>query len=439
MAHFAGVNPQLIRPIRHIVLDAPTGITVSHGLRALAILILFISGLVDLPRAIQLGPVTSQAIFTIVYFIAGIPLFLISPVRGRGFGVVLLPLIVFWLWSVTSLAWSSAPLKGTQNVLVVGVTLILMLASSAIASVDLNFAPWLQRNLWRSVIVVAIIYFLAILWFGPGSNEIFGARSFSLYALFGVGYQLARWHYGARSGLAWAIGITILIGFSQSRLALGIAIALFPLAQLPTKGGTRILKMICVSIAVLAASYGALLYFDSLRERFVSGDVSVKLGPIIINGSGRNAFWQTTMQSFWEAPILGQGAGSAEGLIDSYWVNIQHPHSDYLRIAHDYGLVGLAAWLCAVLTLLVMLRRNWRSAEKSGPKFATIQLTAFLALVSYSLQMSMENAFVYVYVSAPLGLLVGSALGIHGAMSVRANQRIGGVEPDSLSRMSAHA
>jgi len=429
----------LIRPIRRSALGSPVGISASAALRGLAILILFISGLVDLPRAIQLGPVTSQAIFTVVYFVAAIPLFLISPVRGRGIALPLLPLILFWLWSVTSLAWSSAPLKGIQNVLVVGVTLILVLASSAVASVDLSFAAWMQKNLWRSAMLVAVVYFAAVLWFGPGSNEIFGARSFSLYALFGVVYQLSRWHYGARSGLAWAIGITVLIGFSQSRLALGIAIALFPLAQLPTQRGMRILKVMCVSIAVLAASYGALLYFDSLRERFVSGDVSVKLGPLVINGSGRNAFWQTTMQSFWNAPILGQGAGSAEGLIDSYWVNIQHPHSDYLRIAHDYGFVGLAAWLWGVLTLLVILRRNWRAAEKFGPKFATIQLTAFLAVVSYALQMSMENAFVYVYVSAPLGLLVGSALGIHRVTSARWEHQNSVVRPDSYARVSAHA
>ena len=250
----------------------------------------------------------------------------------------------------------------------------------------------------------------------------FSARSFGLYALFGVAYQLSRWRYGARSGLIWAAAITVLIGVSQSRLALGVAVALFPISQLPTRRSIRILKMLLVLLAVIGASYAALLYFDTLRERFVSGDVSVRLGPITINGSGRNAFWQATMQSFWEAPILGQGAGSAEGLIDSFWANIQHPHSDYLRIAHDYGFVGLAVWSTGVLMLLLTLRRNWCSAEKISSKFGQIQLGAFLALVSYALQMSMENAFVYVFISGPLGLIVGSALGIHRGTIARGNQ-----------------
>ena len=423
MADFAAATPRLIPSIRPSIPKSSVAGIESAGLRSLAIFILFISGLVDLPRAIQLGPVTSQAILTIVYFTAGIPLFLVSPVRGRGIANPLWPLILFWVWAVVSLMWSSAPLKGTQNVLVVGTNLILLLASSAVASIDLIFAFWLQKNLWRSVLLAIIAYSVTLLWFGPGSNDLFAARSFGLYALFGVVHQLSRWHYGARSGLIWAAVITVLIGLSESRLALGIAIALFPLAQLPTQRSIRIVKMVCVIVAVVAASYGALMYFDSLRERFVSGDVSVKLGPITINGSGRNAFWQATMQSFWEAPILGQGAGSAEGLIDSYWVNIQHPHSDYLRIAHDYGFVGLAGWSAGVLTLLIVLRRNWRAAEKISPKLAQIQLTAFLAVISYALQMSMENAFVYVFISAPLGLLVGSALGIHRATIAQGNRQ----------------
>ncbi len=422
MAGIAAGNFRALPSIRTSNQGSRLGISESAGPRGLAILILFISGLVDLPRAIQLGPVTSQAILTIAYFIAGIPLFVLIPVRGRRIPVSLWPLIVFWSWAVISLSWSSAQFRGIQNVLVFGTTLVLALTSSVVASTDLSFAFWLQKNVWRSVLLAVIPYSATIIWFGAGANDLFSARNFGLYALFGVVYQLSRWHYGARSGLVWAVGITILIGLSQSRLALGVAVTLFPLSQLPTQRPIRMLKMLFVLVVVLATSYAALSYSDTLRERFFSGDVSVKLGPVTINGSGRNAFWQATIQSFWDAPILGQGAGSAEGLIDSIWPNIQHPHSDYLRIAHDYGFVGFVVWLAGIATLLVTLRRNWCAAEKMGAKFAQIQLGAFLALISYVLQMSMENAFVYLYISAPLGLIVGSALGIHRATIARGQQ-----------------
>ena len=79
MADFAVVNPGVASSISRSKLRPPLGISEIAAPRGLAIVILFISGLVDLPRAIQLGPVTSQAILTIAYFIAGIPLLVMLP------------------------------------------------------------------------------------------------------------------------------------------------------------------------------------------------------------------------------------------------------------------------------------------------------------------------------------------------------------------------
>jgi O-antigen ligase len=388
----------------------------SHGLhKSLALFILFVSGLVDLPRAVQVGPVTSQAILTILYFCSGLLLWAVTPVRGSGFGLKIVPLIVFWFWAVTSMAWTTALATGFQNVLVIGTTLVLLLMSASVSSTNPDFAFWLERQLARSVWLAVIPYAATAAWFGPGTNELFSARSFGLFALFGVAIQLSRWRYGQRSGLLWAVCITALIGVSESRLALGIAVVLFPLSQLPTHRAIKAIKTLVVALAVIVTSYGAFFYFDSLRERFLSGDVSVKIGPVVINGSGRAAFWQLTLRSFEESPITGKGAGSASALIDSFWANIQHPHSDYVRILHDYGLVGIALWGTGILFLVMTLRAQWRQAERLSPGLARLQLTALLALVAYALQLTMENALVYIFISAPLALIVGAALGVHRA------------------------
>src|SRR5258708_25065013 len=105
----------------------------------------------------------------------------------------------------------------------------------------------------------------------------------------------------------------------QSRLALGVALALFPLAQMPTANFKHIFKTGAVLAAVLAGFYRAFQYFDSLRDRFFTGDVSLPLGFTTINGSGRRAFWLTTFDSFQESPWIGKGAGSSEGLIESVY------------------------------------------------------------------------------------------------------------------------
>jgi O-antigen ligase len=169
--------------------------------------------------------------------------------------------------------------------------------------------------------------------------------------------------------------------------------------------------MLIVGAGVCAASYWGFLYSDGLQQRFLSGDVSLKLGPVTINGSGRTAFWRVTTQSFEESPIFGKGAGSAEALIESFYPESGHPHSDYLRVAHDYGVVGLVLWATALFVLLAVLWRSWRQSDRYDQNVARLQVTAMLSLIAFALEMSMENAMVYVFVAVPFGLVAGSALG----------------------------
>ena len=268
-----------------------------------------------------------------------------------------------------------------------------------------------RRCLEWAVATAMIIYSAALALYGAGSDEIMHARSFGLFALFGTAQQLARWRHGSKSGLLWAMVITFVIGASQSRLALGIAIFLFPLSQVPTRGLRRFFKVGAIIIAAVGLSYASFFYFDGLRERFLTGDVSMKIGGITINASGRTAFWRLTEDSIREAPIVGHGAGSAEGLIESFYGDIRHPHNDYLRLFHDYGLIGLTLWFLVFALALVPLWRHWRLLDGLSRSHAKLQLTALLALVGFALQMTAENAIVYVFITGPLGLLVGSALG----------------------------
>jgi O-antigen ligase len=381
--------------------------------------VLLISGLVDLPQAISLGAVTSQAALTILYFCAATVLLTLTPVCGRPVPLTTLPLLMFWLWAATSLAWAPVVRNGIQNVLAIGTIIVMLLLAEAATSSEPSFAFGIEKQLKYGLFLAVMIYAGSVLWSGAGTSDVIAARSFGLFAVFGVAHYLAKWRYKSRSGLLFAIAITVLIGISQSRLALGIAVVLFPLSQFPSRNPLRVLRMLLVSGVIVACSYGAFMYFDSLRERFLSGDLSLRIGSIAINGSGRTAFWKVTLESYEDSPLVGKGAGSAEALIDSFFVDINHPHNDYLRIAHDYGAIGLAIWSVGVLSLLVKLWRSWRWAEGVDRNMARLQLTALLALVGFALEMTMENAMVYIFVGAPLGLIVGSALGVRRAAIAR--------------------
>src|SRR5262249_757272 len=79
-----------------------------HGLiRFFALTIILFSGLVDLPRSVQIGPVTSQAFLTVGYYCAAILLVAMTPVLDAPVPWKTLPFGAFMFWASTSLLWSS--------------------------------------------------------------------------------------------------------------------------------------------------------------------------------------------------------------------------------------------------------------------------------------------------------------------------------------------
>ncbi len=404
-------------PSSHPIVPSPVKIPARPGTYALAILVVILSGLVDLPRLFSVGAISLLGIFSVSYFCAGVLLLPHLCLGTSLFSAKILPLLTFLLWAGTSLLWTPAPLHGIQNILVVSTMLIMIWLAEATASADPSFAIWLEESVRYGVLLAVALYASSLVIFGPGTSDVIGARSFGVFALFGVAHSLAKWRYGSRVGLLEALVLTLFIGLSQSRLALGIAVVLFPLAQLPAARVGRLVRMAGVMVMVSFASYWALIYFDSLRNRFLTGDLSLKVGSWAINVSGRLSFWRVTMQSFEDAPIWGKGAGSAEGLIESVFAEIQHAHSDYLRILHDYGCFGMVLWLISSATLLVSLWQAWRVTDQISNSAARVYLTAILSLIAFFLDMTVDNAMVYAFVVAPLGLIVGSAFGLGGSIA----------------------
>jgi O-antigen ligase len=400
------------------------GRPVQGLLKVLAAAIFLTSGLVDLPRSISVGPVSGQAVLTVVYYCAAFFLLAMTPTLEVLAPVRTLPLLVFMLWAGTSLAWTPALFEGLQNSLALGAFVLLVLVGEATASATPAFAFWISRCLDAGVFLAVAIYGVSVVVWGPAADALIGARSFGLFAVYGVGNQLAKWRYGRKQGLVWAILITLLIGVSESRLALGVAICLFPISQIPTRGWTGWAKVAGMAIGVTALSYGAFNYFDGLRDRFLKGDVSLRIWDVTINASGRTAFWRATLESWQEAPLLGKGAGSAENLIESVFTTISHPHNDYLRILHDYGLFGAAIWAAGVISLLVSLGIAWRRSDRVDPTVARLYLAALLTLVAFLFSMTAENPIVDIFATAPVGLVVGCALGLQRALA----------RPDVLSR-----
>ena len=213
-----------------------SNVSLTSAASGLAFAVILVSSFIDILGGVRIGDFSAQAFVTTAYLFSGFLLLSTIPshtfIPGRS-----ICFVVFLFWGYTSLLWSPARVAGLQNLMVISTLLVMTLVAQGLATLQPSFALDINRYLKTGILIATVLYAGATLWYGSGTNDLFGARTFSLFALFGVAQNLADWRYGKRMGLLWAAVITILIGVSQSRFSLGIAVSMFPLAQFPAQIG----------------------------------------------------------------------------------------------------------------------------------------------------------------------------------------------------------
>jgi len=322
------------------------------------------------------------------------------------------PLILFVIWGFASLAWYDPTITSFQNLLVTFAFLGLILLASSKSYYSYAFPLFAWKMLAWATWVAAGLYGVGLMLGGLGSDFPFGARSFALFALLGTAWYLAAWRYDSRRGLWQGIAIVALIGASLSRTALVAALILFPLSQASLRHVAAWIRTSLVVALVVGLSYLAVTQVGPVRERFFTGDIGFTVGGTGVNVSGRDDLWRTVLASWSESPWIGKGAGSsAEALESVLGPGVTHPHNDYLRILHDYGVVGLALWLLAIVKLAWAVWKAWLVADRRNTAEAHPHLAALLALIALAGAMVTDNVVVYIFLMAPLGVLVGSSLG----------------------------
>ena len=122
--------------------------------------------------------------------------------------------------------------------------------------------------------------------------------------------------------------------------------------------------------------------------------------------------WSATITSALDSPIVGQGMGSSQQLIERLFPRLGHPHNDYLRVWHDLGAVGVALLIAAMASWVRVLCHDWYEAERVGTRCAIFELSAMLLLVGLMLVMVPDNALIYSFIMGPAGILIGCGLGV---------------------------
>ncbi|PLX28102.1 hypothetical protein C0583_02620 [Candidatus Parcubacteria bacterium] len=100
--------------------------------------------------------------------------------------------------------------------------------------------------------------------------------------------------------------------------------------------------------------------------------------------SWRKTLWKDALGYYQEKPITGFGTGLAQTLILSKRgeeMGSPDPHNDYLKIALENGILGLASYLLLIISLLITLLEHFKKNTHS----AVVNISLLLLAISASL------------------------------------------------------
>ncbi len=382
--------------------------------RRFIILVLLLLGCVDALGSIDLGTrFSGQGLLTILYTIAAWGLLLGSGKIPKAGLKTVWPFIALVIWALTTMFWYTPSISGIQNVLCLASFIGLALLATGLAQtweVQLSIQTFFRYGIWCA----AAAYGWCLFNSGLGAYEIIGPRSFGIAALFGVAWYASRWRFGKPGAFVLAALLLVEIGASLSRVALVASLVMLTLGRVSATVKGWLWGLLSLGLAMVAF-WWMFNNIEPLRERFLLGDVKLRVGDVAINVSGRSSLWRVTYDSFLDSPWVGKGAGSAAYLVRDRFRTIGHPHNDYLRVLHDYGIVGFSLWMLGWFRVLKQLWTQARFSERWGKLDAQLQFAAFLAVLGTCQMMITDNPMTYIFVMAPLGVLVGAAAGAASA------------------------
>jgi len=290
---------------------------------------------------------------------------------------------------------------------------------------------WLIRSLRVIVVICLTIYAMTILHVLPLGVRFSGCSlmTLCLAASLLAPYVLAG---NRRDTILW-LSCLAMCTLEAFRITIGTCILTLPLTPSRQSPKKRLMAVIVVGflgIAVLSVpqvrdkmlSYSG---HDSLRELVRS--------PGDTYSSGRFAMWRLYMSEAWERPLLGHGGSTAYafGMEIAGW---DHPHSDYIRVFFEYGIIGLILLGIPFLYTLLLAYRQIRVTQSAILRDAwTVSCGGFISMALLAVT---DNVILYI---AFFGcLLFGLFGGACGASTGENRVRPEGPVPPERPGLSEH-
>ncbi|MGW5463796.1 polysaccharide biosynthesis tyrosine autokinase [Streptomyces sp. NPDC003996] len=361
------------------------GDLVQLELNALATVLTFIAVAIVLPCAMLYRPIRDHAL---------------GSASRLPWGGVPLPLRLFAGWALVSEIHQRTS-TGAQNALVY-LSFVAVIALSALwASAD--SALLLLRWIRGAAVLAAVGYLVTVVLAGPGTGILYPKRLFGEGIWIGMVAAVALADRSRRGYLPPCLLVAADV-LSLSRTSASVCLLLSLGLVLRGRKSGEFRRAVVLSAVIAGTAYLLVTQFQPLRDRFTQNDGRGFAG-LEVGTSGRSSLWNLTWASIQDAPWLGHGVGSVQRTVG-------HPHNDYLRLWHDFGLLGLGLWLAAILVLTRGAYRR-RRAARSDSDWA-IHQAALLALVGLSLNVLTSNLLVYLFVMMPVAVVIGTSLGRPG-------------------------
>ena len=266
-----------------------------------------------------------------------------------------------------------------------------------------------QRNVVNSYFggleLATTIYLIAavFVWLLKDEEPAFAIAGIPIYAFHLASFMVT----GNRKSFAILVFLIMISVLMESRIVLLAQLLLGAYAATFSKNiGYKI------KLAVLAAicSFVTVFVFSARFGEFVGGgDQALELGGVAVNTSGRLFYWQIIFASALNHPFLGSGFSVPESLFTVR--NWSHPHNDYLRLFHKFGLLGLLIWFWFIASYCWGFRRLNRNlrAPYVGNDVRILERTAMFSVLGLLIVMMTDNPMAYPYIMLPVAYLIGAS------------------------------
>lgn len=379
---------------------------------SLLLVIILTQALVTIPAQFRIIPQISLGGFLSLFFVVLLIMhFVMRPQVVRETRWPVFMFLLFTAWIAYGFIFYRVTVQGIQNTVVIISSILAFIIAAQVAKSLRAPTRAIVRAVLISIWIPAVMYVLAIPVLGFGHSELFAPRSLAGFLLIGIAIHCGYWRHGSRGDLWLALFLYAVVVLSLSRAAMGMGLGVFILAQIRLNSFAGWFRMIAIIAVAGGIAAFMLMNFEPLRQRFFTGDLSAAVGGVKINTMGRIAAWTAVINSALEAPIVGKGPASSSEALAVLHAGIEQPHNDYLRIWHDYGIIGVMLWFGAFGTMMMACRRQYARFRQWGARETSVGASTLLAQVTLLALMLTDNVLIYFYNMVPIFILSGLVLG----------------------------